>query len=125
MKMRGMEGIFMLDCVVLFMKLIRLLFLFQMLFISLEDMEHAINKFRDEDESLEYRLWHVCANRIAANILMKQATYQVSNEIHVLWYECFNYYFYWLTILSANVTGYKSYIFYHIRSKWPIRVDTY
>ena len=48
-----------------------------MLFISQEDMAHAIRMFSDEDEPLEYRLWHVCANRIAANILMKQTTYQV------------------------------------------------
>ena len=53
-------------------------------------MEHAINTFRDEDESLEYRLWHVCANRIAANILMKQATYQVSQEIYVFCFKDMN-----------------------------------
>ena len=55
-----------------------------MLFISLEDMEHAILRFRDEDESLEYRLWHVCANRIAANVLMKQATYQVTKRVLII-----------------------------------------
>ncbi|KAL4225679.1 Sodium/hydrogen exchanger 10 [Mactra antiquata] len=48
----------------------------QMWFISLEDMEYAIRKFRYGDEPLEYRLWHVYANRIAAIILMKQPAFQ-------------------------------------------------
>ncbi|XP_053385039.1 sodium/hydrogen exchanger 10-like isoform X1 [Mercenaria mercenaria] len=48
----------------------------QLMYISLEDMEYAMQKFTKGDEPLEYRLWHVCANRIAANILMKQAAFQ-------------------------------------------------
>jgi len=54
------------------------LYVFQMLFISQEDMYYAIARFRDDDETLEYRLWHVCANRIAANVLMKQTSFQVT-----------------------------------------------
>lgn len=49
-----------------------------MLFISGEDMEKALEEFQDSEPSLEYRLWHVCANRIATSILMKQTAYQVS-----------------------------------------------
>ncbi|OWF55657.1 sodium/hydrogen exchanger 10-like isoform X2 [Mizuhopecten yessoensis] len=48
----------------------------QLLFISLEDMEYALTHFNDSDPSLEYRLWHVCANRIATNVLLKQMSYQ-------------------------------------------------
>ncbi|XP_071121113.1 sperm-specific sodium:proton exchanger-like isoform X2 [Mytilus edulis] len=48
----------------------------QLLFISLDDMEHAIHHFHDIDPPLEYRLWHVCANRVATNVLMKQPSYQ-------------------------------------------------
>ncbi|XP_060556352.1 sodium/hydrogen exchanger 10-like isoform X2 [Ruditapes philippinarum] len=48
----------------------------QLLYVSLEDMEYAMQKFNKGDEPLEYRLWHVCANRIAANILMKQSAFQ-------------------------------------------------
>ncbi|KAK3608482.1 hypothetical protein CHS0354_010327 [Potamilus streckersoni] len=48
----------------------------QVLFISLEDMVHAMEKFSGGEEPLEYRLWHVCANRIAVNILTNQPTYQ-------------------------------------------------
>ncbi|CAC5362747.1 SLC9A10_11 [Mytilus coruscus] len=48
----------------------------QLLFISLDDMEHAIHHFQDIDPPLEYRLWHVCANRVATNVLMKQPSYQ-------------------------------------------------
>ncbi|XP_052064398.1 sodium/hydrogen exchanger 10-like isoform X1 [Mytilus californianus] len=48
----------------------------QLLFISLDDMEHAIQHFCDIDPPLEYRLWHVCANRVATNVLMKQPSYQ-------------------------------------------------
>ncbi|KAL5006670.1 hypothetical protein ScPMuIL_015476 [Solemya velum] len=48
----------------------------QLLFISLEDMEMAIHKFSNRQPPLFYRLWHVCANRIATGLLMKQAAYQ-------------------------------------------------
>lgn len=48
----------------------------QLLFISLDDMEYALTHFNDSDPSLEYRLWHVCANRIATNVLLKQMSYQ-------------------------------------------------
>ncbi|XP_052797553.1 sodium/hydrogen exchanger 10-like isoform X2 [Mya arenaria] len=48
----------------------------QMLYITLEDMEYALQYFSDGEEPLQYRLWHVCANRIAANILMKQSAFQ-------------------------------------------------
>ncbi|XP_055996016.1 sodium/hydrogen exchanger 10-like isoform X4 [Ostrea edulis] len=48
----------------------------QVLFISGEDMEKAMLEFHDSEPSLEYRLWHVCANRIATSILMKQPAYQ-------------------------------------------------
>lgn len=41
-------------------------------------MEKALEEFQDSEPSLEYRLWHVCANRIATSILMKQTAYQVS-----------------------------------------------
>jgi hypothetical protein len=45
-------------------------------------MEYAMQKFNKGDEPLEYRLWHVCANRIAANILMKQSAFQVSTYFY-------------------------------------------
>ncbi|XP_062603630.1 sodium/hydrogen exchanger 10-like [Saccostrea cucullata] len=48
----------------------------QVLFISGDDMEKAMEEFQDSEPSLEYRLWHVCANRIATSILMKQPAYQ-------------------------------------------------
>ncbi|XP_078333950.1 sperm-specific sodium:proton exchanger-like isoform X2 [Crassostrea virginica] len=48
----------------------------QVLFISGEDMERAMVEFQSSEPSLEYRLWHVCANRIATSILMKQPAYQ-------------------------------------------------
>ncbi|KAH3877178.1 hypothetical protein DPMN_001037, partial [Dreissena polymorpha] len=48
----------------------------QMMYIALEDMEYAIETFKEGDEPLVYRLWHVCANRIAVNILMNQSSFQ-------------------------------------------------
>ena len=39
-------------------------------------METALREFSDSEPSLEYRLWHVCANRIATTVLMKQVSYQ-------------------------------------------------
>jgi len=48
------------------------------MYVSQEDMEFAIKEFHDTEETLEYRLWHVCANRIAASILMRQSAYTVT-----------------------------------------------
>ncbi|KAK3101953.1 hypothetical protein FSP39_007588 [Pinctada imbricata] len=48
----------------------------QVLVISQDDMETALKEFNDSEPSLEYRLWHVCANRIATSVLMKQPSYQ-------------------------------------------------
>ena len=61
--------------------LYHILFILQLLFVSLEDMEYAISHFEDIEPPLEYRLWHVCGNRIATNVLMKQPSYQVSINI--------------------------------------------
>ena len=49
-----------------------------MMYITLEDMEYALEHYNQGDEPLRYRLWHVCAIRIAANILMKQPAFQVT-----------------------------------------------
>ena len=58
--------------------------LFQVLFVSLVDMEAAFKHFNDIDPPLEYRLWHVCANRIATNTLMKHHNYQVFTGVSQL-----------------------------------------
>ncbi|KAK6191717.1 hypothetical protein SNE40_003328 [Patella caerulea] len=48
----------------------------QALFISTADMEEAFKEFDDTDPTLEYRLWKVCATRLAVGILMEQPAYQ-------------------------------------------------
>ncbi|KAK6191718.1 hypothetical protein SNE40_003329 [Patella caerulea] len=48
----------------------------QAMFISAADMEEAFNEFDDTDPTLEYRLWKVCATRLAVGILMEQPPYQ-------------------------------------------------
>ncbi|XP_071100546.1 sperm-specific sodium:proton exchanger-like [Haliotis cracherodii] len=48
----------------------------QLLFISSEDMEQGIIEFADSEPSLEYRLWKVCAIRLATGVLMDQPGYQ-------------------------------------------------
>ncbi|XP_074660935.1 sperm-specific sodium:proton exchanger-like [Tubulanus polymorphus] len=47
----------------------------QSYYLSQGDMNLALQAFQDEP-SLEYRLWRVCAIRIAATVLMRQPQYQ-------------------------------------------------
>ncbi|ESO95291.1 hypothetical protein LOTGIDRAFT_160411 [Lottia gigantea] len=48
----------------------------QLLHISSEDMEKAFEEFVETEPSLEYRLWRVCASRLAVSVLMEQPDYQ-------------------------------------------------
>ncbi|KAK6191720.1 hypothetical protein SNE40_003331 [Patella caerulea] len=48
----------------------------QLLFISSEVMEEAFDEFVEIEPSLEYRLWKVCAARLAVGVLMEQPGYQ-------------------------------------------------
>lgn len=58
------------------MVIVEFLFVQQTYFVSLEDMFTALDTFTAEP-SLEYRLWRICAIRIAVPILMAIDEYQV------------------------------------------------